>query len=551
MRVMQFKREKSHDVLPDVRPDKLVEPDLEVQSGTALSNAQLAQYGLAGHAERAFGSDLADVRIHHDGAADAVGAQAFARGNDVHLGRDADLSSRQGQELLGHELAHVVQQRQGRVAEGPQHKGGANQDAALEAEADAAGVAFADGRATGLTAGGGAGAGVMQMKPKPKDELLFIGMSDGSHDEIRELRKVTAVAGVTDAAKDDTIKHGAKTFDLTGEQGIRDYLAALGVPAAKIEPTVEILMRCGGDARDEVAQIVRIYHQAEIGYRVLDRVVLSGHSSGTVAWGDSNGVLEYERLAELAKVFTGAVAQVRDLMLSACFTGEEGTMEQYHRMYPNLDSIWAYSGSSPGTHSGAKGHMRVWEKATRGKQVPDMDAAHKEVSRHRKGDQVATWTKDDGYHGKAPMTYADALAAVQADEATFQSFYRGDEEVADAGSGPMFEYYQKLHRLVGHPDIPDGDRAHWEERKEQVLRLRYWAKVRQKFGAGYRAQLDAGFKEAGVDQPSWGALTRAAAIALDASLAARAGAGSAAAEAARLVAGLAALDKDVIPPQWV
>ncbi|MCE9578801.1 MAG: DUF4157 domain-containing protein [Deltaproteobacteria bacterium] len=63
----------------------------------------------------AFGHDFANVGIHTDGAAAgmarALGAHAFTYGTDVHFAAGRfDPSSSDGQALLGHELAHVVQQ---------------------------------------------------------------------------------------------------------------------------------------------------------------------------------------------------------------------------------------------------------------------------------------------------------------------------------------------------------------------------------------------------------------------------------------------------------
>jgi hypothetical protein len=98
--------------------------------------------------ERSFGADFSGVRMHQGGAAEALGAQAFADGENVHFapGRFQP-GSRTGDALIGHELAHVVQQREGRVA-APQGKGAAVvEDAGLEAEADRMGDAAADGRA--------------------------------------------------------------------------------------------------------------------------------------------------------------------------------------------------------------------------------------------------------------------------------------------------------------------------------------------------------------------------------------------------------------------
>ena len=78
--------------------------------------------------------DVGSVRAAVD-----AGAQAFTRGSEIHFAPGSyQPGSQAGQELLGHELAHVVQQRQGRVsATTALGKGMAmNDDASLEREAD-------------------------------------------------------------------------------------------------------------------------------------------------------------------------------------------------------------------------------------------------------------------------------------------------------------------------------------------------------------------------------------------------------------------------------
>ena len=66
-----------------------------------------------------------------------MGALAYTKGNDIHLGP--------GQEQhLPHEAWHVAQQKQGRVQATTQMKGAAiNENAGLEAEADRMGEAAA------------------------------------------------------------------------------------------------------------------------------------------------------------------------------------------------------------------------------------------------------------------------------------------------------------------------------------------------------------------------------------------------------------------------
>jgi hypothetical protein len=100
--------------------------------------------------EAAFGADFSDVRIRLDGAAAQAGALAYAQGNEIHFQPSAWApDTRAGQELLGHELAHVVQQRAGRAG-GPQHAGRIDGDPSLEAEADRMGAKAAAGQAVSM-----------------------------------------------------------------------------------------------------------------------------------------------------------------------------------------------------------------------------------------------------------------------------------------------------------------------------------------------------------------------------------------------------------------
>jgi hypothetical protein len=101
--------------------------------------------------ERALGADFSAVRVHEGAEAASVGALAFTRGTDIFFQPGQyDPHSEAGQELLGHELTHVVQQAQGRVAVTTQAKGqGVNDDPALEREADERGARAARGEAAG------------------------------------------------------------------------------------------------------------------------------------------------------------------------------------------------------------------------------------------------------------------------------------------------------------------------------------------------------------------------------------------------------------------
>jgi hypothetical protein len=101
--------------------------------------------------ESFFKADLSDVRVHVGSEAASIGALAFTLGSNLYFAPgQLDMHSQRGHELLGHELAHVIQQRAGRV-QNPFGNGVAVvQDPALEAEADRMGRLAAAHRATSV-----------------------------------------------------------------------------------------------------------------------------------------------------------------------------------------------------------------------------------------------------------------------------------------------------------------------------------------------------------------------------------------------------------------
>jgi hypothetical protein len=94
--------------------------------------------------EHFFGQDFSDVRVHANSpAAPGMGAIAYTQGHSLHFAPGQfQPGTLAGQQLLGHELTHVVQQRAGRVQPLVRLKSGValNEDARLEREADAQGA---------------------------------------------------------------------------------------------------------------------------------------------------------------------------------------------------------------------------------------------------------------------------------------------------------------------------------------------------------------------------------------------------------------------------
>jgi hypothetical protein len=68
--------------------------------------------------EQMFESDFSQVKVYESHLPTLQGAQAYATGNAVHFAPGAvDMMTETGERAVAHELAHVVQQRGGRVAQ--------------------------------------------------------------------------------------------------------------------------------------------------------------------------------------------------------------------------------------------------------------------------------------------------------------------------------------------------------------------------------------------------------------------------------------------------
>ena len=99
-------------------------PDLEASINQARGGGQAMADNIRYPMEQAFGTDFSGVKVHTDGQSDqlnrSIQARAFTTGQDVFFRQgEYNPGSRGGQELLAHELTHVVQQNGGAVQRSP------------------------------------------------------------------------------------------------------------------------------------------------------------------------------------------------------------------------------------------------------------------------------------------------------------------------------------------------------------------------------------------------------------------------------------------------
>lgn len=387
-----------------------------------------------------------------------------------------------------------------------------------------------------------------------KNGIVFMGLNTYAHDEARTLNQLNAGDGGAVAAKpqakQDHVTHNGKQHDLTTEEGAATYIATLGLPDQKAVEVATMLSEAGSQSRDELAQLIRILSEVEMGERSMERMVLSGHSVGSQIWGDDNGNISFSFLAQLLELFPAASEQLEHLMLSACYSGGEAKMDQYHEMFPNLDSIFAYHGSSPGTWSGAMDHMGAWESATEpGKDAAGVDPSLAEGM--RKSDNVSTWNTADGYQGDKPMSVWEIEQSLSSQEYVYANHLSGSAEVTDSQSGPLRTFYGLIQRALSHPELSSSRIAELEHRRDVTIRLLYFNLISSRFVEHHGELLAEGVAAAGLAVPDLGSIGRRETLDFITTLAGCSGDQSTVMILDLLQRGLRDLSSAVIPTSWV
>ena len=119
-----------------------VDEDTQARINSQRSSGQPLDVGVQQRMQAAIGYDFSGVRVHHSaeasGLSQTLQAKAFTTGSDIFFNEGAyQPQSSGGQELIAHELTHVVQQGSGQV---PSSSGGMTVNApndAFEQQADA------------------------------------------------------------------------------------------------------------------------------------------------------------------------------------------------------------------------------------------------------------------------------------------------------------------------------------------------------------------------------------------------------------------------------
>lgn len=384
--------------------------------------------------------------------------------------------------------------------------------------------------------------------------ILYLGLNGGAQAEVAALRRTgVPLWAITPGPIQDVIERAERRHDLTTSVGRAAFAATVSSDFNVQLRLTELLAGTSDRSRDELAGLAVALAEAEAGRLPLSRLVISGHNNGVGPWGDDNGQISWSTLGALAALFPNAARAIEDLMISACWSGSEVAVTEYLAMFPNLATIWAYDGSAPGTNSGGIVHLVRWEGATRDQQdFIDRALAHQT----RKGELVAVWSRLRGYdNGKPPVELAAITAMYQRTQADVAPYERGEREITDPQRGPVREHYANVQRLLGRADLEPGERRRLEGERDHLLRLLFYRRVAGFFAETHREVLSAAYRELGLVEPRFKALTRGQALAAIARLEAAIKTHPAPSESLRraerlLVDGLRNLDQRVVPDHW-
>ncbi|MBK8010118.1 MAG: hypothetical protein IPK13_02125 [Deltaproteobacteria bacterium] len=366
--------------------------------------------------------------------------------------------------------------------------------------------------------GPGSGSTVVEnCTPSPRTPIVYLGMNDGASYEVAALKRAGAsVTHLGSAKNQDGLEHEGRWFDLTDADDRRAYAEALGVVGMRGRELARLINEADDYGRDEVAALARTLSEAESGARCLDRLILSGHSDGGSIWGDDNGLLTWDLIGELMALFPRASAQVRALMIAACYSGGESTFAQLRTALTGLDSMLGYDESAPGSKVGATTHLVRWAEAT----TPNGSRGESEsslrvdlMSGTRKGQNIAVWTRENGYQVnrvRSPLEVDESR--YEATRTAIASIVEGETDATDGPNGVLRTHLNNVHHVLSHPDLPEHQRAVLEREAQRMPRLIHYDAVRRRFAETYAREIAAGYGAAGMEPAPIERLSRSEAV---------------------------------------
>jgi hypothetical protein len=282
----------------------------------------------------------------------------------------------------------------------------------------------------------------------------------------------------------------ADRYGLTEEQTRRVATALREAPA---------------DGRAVLARIALAWAPGEAGVSIPSRLVLSGHSSAGLLWGQ-HASFGYASLRALAEALPRAARQVEDVHISGCFTEREVQRSaEWVRAFPGLKTLWGYREYCPSTPTA---HLLDWESVTRGRASKIGESF---MASHA---SATAWSVTGGI-ANASLPVAERRALVAEANGRFESYFDGTRRILHAHQPDADRDYAAYQMLAAAPDATPSERATASSRAAELLRLRFYEqRVRIEFAQSYGPAAGAALARLGLPPADFARLSRKDALAL-------------------------------------
>jgi hypothetical protein len=310
----------------------------------------------------------------------------------------------------------------------------------------------------------------------PNDDILAVVMNPTAAPEATALARNTAGRGIDVLTIVDkpgsTISANGQQMNLRSAQGVQQFVATLGLPREQQQQIEAVLSGAAINSPgslEVLAGMAQAWAPAERGEAAApSRLLISGHHVGPGVLGKGDP-LAWKDLQALARAMPTAAAQVEDLNVSGCYTGGQHLRETYEAIFPQLDTVWAYTLQAPSTHRGALPQQRAWEEQTRG---PDASTGRTLKDLHEQdGDKLHSAQ----FYATMVPSFSRPLQplrdALQLKEGLCQQYLSGLRKPEHAQYGRLREYYNQVQELLQQTGVPPQERAHWEARRDKVIAI--------------------------------------------------------------------------------
>lgn len=376
-------------------------------------------------------------------------------------------------------------------------------------------------------------ANVLDPKPTPKnDEILYVGINEYS------------AKNEADALARTGVRLHRVGISPEGVHDPHAFVVSLGLPPDIAKNVERVIAGASSRDRGPLAEIAKVWANAERGGSCPSRFVISGHSAdGDDIYGGFSGV-HLEQVRKLAHAMPHAASQIEDVHISACSSsGNAAASSSWRAAFPNAKSIWGYNGAAP---SPATDHLLAWAQMTKGRgELPRIDGALAAA-------KVATWSASRGYEDRGvPLR---ALVAQVTDARGRFDLWMDGSMVATPHRSAAEDDFRALIDYANRPGIAADDKARASREAACLLRLRYYGSVRAEFASRDAKAITDGFRSIGLAVPDFAKLSRKDAVdaiaKFEGEAARRSPMPRACVVLAPLLRGFASLDPNVIPNQW-